>query len=186
MKGLLTTAIAVLLLTAGGMAQAPAFGVGASGGINVPIIQDDQESGSIFEIRGRLEAVPFLVVEPKLSFASYGSPDTFNDVVWDIDGSKLVMYGVDGVLSGGMSGVGFKPFFVGGIGFYNIKNDDTEAFLESKTKFGWSAGVGFALGLSPQLDLDVRGKLHVIMHEGSSSKKSAALIGGVNFYFGGK
>ena len=179
-------AVCLMVLVAGmAAAQAPKIGVGASGGINVPILQDDQKAGSIFEIRGRLQALPFLAVEPKLSFSSYGSPDTFEDVVWDVDGSKLVAYGVDGILGGG-GGVGIRPFFIGGIGMYSISNDQTEAFLESQTKFGWSAGLGLGIGLAPQMELDVRSKLHVIMFEGSSSKKSLAIVGGLNYYFGGK
>lgn len=179
-------AVGLVLLLAGlASAQAPKFGVGASGGINIPIVQDDQKSGSIFEFRGKLQPLPFLGVEPKLSFSSYGSPDTFEDVVWDIDGSKLVMYGVDGVLGSG-PGLGPRPFFIFGLGMYSISNDDTEAFIESQTKFGWSAGVGLGIGVSPKFDIDVRGKLHVITYEGSSSKKSLAVTGGLNYYFGVK
>ncbi|MBD3258573.1 outer membrane beta-barrel protein [candidate division GN15 bacterium] len=185
-KKLLLTFCLVVLLA--GIAQAqvpgPKFGVGASGGLNIPILQDDQESGSIFEFRGRLQPLPFLAVEPKISFSSYGSPDTFEDVVWDVDGSKLVMYGVDGVLGGG-AGIGIRPMFVVGLGFYNIKNDDTEAFLESQTKFGWSFGAGLGIGVAPKIELDVRAKAHIVMYEGSSSKKSLAITGGLNYYFGG-
>ena len=190
MKDILKIAfmVACLMVLIAGMAaaQAPKIGVGASGGINVPVLQDDQKAGSIFEFRGRFQALPFLALEPKLSFSSYGSPDTFEDVVWDVDGSKLVAYGVDGILGSGGGVPGIHPFFVGGIGMYSISNDQTEAFLESQTKFGWSAGVGLGIGIAPQMEIDVRSKLHVIMYEGSSSKKSLAIVGGLNYYFGGK
>ena len=184
MKKILFMCALVLLMAGMAAAQAPKFGFGASGGINIPIIQDDQKAGSIFEFRARFQALPFLSVEPKLSFSSYGSPDTFEDVVWDVDGSKIVAYGVDGVL-GGASGPSVKPFFVFGLGMYNIKNDDTEVYLESKTRFGWSTGLGLGIGLGPAIELDARAKLHVISYEGSSSKKSLAITGGLNYYFGG-
>ena len=166
------------------VAQGSKMGVGASGGMNMPLLQDDQKSGSTFEFRGRFQAVPLFVLEPKLSLTYYGSPDEIEGVAWDIGGSKITSYGVDAVLSGPMDAIGLKPFFVAGIGFYKTSNDDTENVLESATKFGWSAGLGFGIGVSPKFDVDVRGKAHVISHEGSSSKKSVALYGGLNYYFG--
>jgi len=184
-KGFLATIVVVLLLAGAVSAQMPKLGIGASGGVNVPVLQDDQKAGSIFEFRGRVAALPFLIVEPKISFSSYGSPDTFEDIVWDVDGSKLVAYGVDAVLGGGMGTAGIRPFFVGGIGMYSISNEDTEAFLESQSKFGWSAGLGLNIGVAPTFDVDIRGKAHIITYEGSSSKKSLSVGGGINYYFGG-
>jgi hypothetical protein len=39
-------------------------------------------------------------------------------------------------------------------------------------------------GVAPSLGIDVRGKLDVINSEGGGSKKSAAVLGGINYYFG--
>ena len=75
--------------------------------------------------------------------------------------------------------------FMGGVGFYKTSNDDTENLQESETKLGFSGGLGLAIGLSPQFELDARGQLHVIPSEGGASKKSVTLLVGININFGG-
>jgi hypothetical protein len=185
MRILLLTVGVLLLFLSVAPAQTPAIGVGFSGGMDIPIIQEDQSSGSIFELRARVRSLPWLMVEPKLSFIRHGAPE-FDSFNFDIDGSSVTAYGADVVLGGGMGLTGLRPFFVGGIGFYSVSNDDTEVAFESGTDFGWSAGLGFDFGFSPTLSLDLRGKLHVISSEGDASKKSAAITGGLNYYFGGR
>jgi opacity protein-like surface antigen len=185
-KYVLLAMLGMVLLISAAEAGDLKLGVGATGGINVPIVQDDQKAGSIFEFRGRLQAVSMVVVEPKLFFSSYGSPETFEDIVWDVDGSKIVAYGIDALVGGGMGSQGFKPFIVAGVGLYSISNDDTKSFMASQTKFGWSAGLGFGIGVTPAIDIDVRSKVHIITFEGSSSKKSVSVGGGLNYYFGGE
>ncbi len=186
MKYILVAMLGIVLLVGAAEAGELKLGLGATGGINIPIVQDDQKAGSIFEFRGRLQAIPLIVVEPKLFFSSYGSPETFEDIVWDVDGSKIVAYGIDALIGGGMGSQGFKPFFVAGAGLYRISNDDTENLLESQTRFGWSFGAGFGIGVTPAIDIDVRSKVHIITFEGSSSKKSVSIGGGLNYYFGGE
>jgi len=175
----------LMLLAVSHLAAEPIrYGVGASAGFNIPVLQDDQSKGTTFEFRARFAPAPFLTVEPKLSLTSYGSPDSFGDIgTWDIDGSKITAYGVDGVLGSAMGGPGFWPFFTAGIGFHSVSNSDTEAFIESQTKFGWNAGLGAAIGVSPQLAIDVRGRAHFISW-GGTAKKSLSIIGGLNYHFG--
>ncbi|RKX27397.1 MAG: hypothetical protein DRP45_01165 [Candidatus Zixiibacteriota bacterium] len=183
-KQVIIVGVLVMMAVSFAGAQTPKFGVGFSGGINIPIIQDDQKSGSIFEFRARFSALPFLTIEPKLSFSSYGSPDTFEDIIWDVDGSKITAYGVDGILGGALSGPGFAPFFVAGMGWYKISNDSYETIQDSETKFGFSGGMGFAIGITPKFSIDARAKAHFISWDGGA-KKSLALLGGLNYAFGG-
>jgi opacity protein-like surface antigen len=185
MRILLLVLGVMLLLVPQILAQSPVLGVGASGGMNIPIVQEDQSSGLVFEFRARVKSLSWLVLEPKLSFIKNGDPDS-DDFTFDIAGSKITAYGADVVLGGGMGLTGFRPFFVAGIGFYSVGNDDTEVAFEVGTDFGWSAGFGFDFGFSPNMGLDIRGKLHVISAEGDATRKSAAITGGLNYYFGGK
>lgn len=44
----------------------------------------------------------------------------------------------------GMSGVGVKPYFIGGLGLYRFSAEDSE----SETKFGFNLGAGLDFGLA--------------------------------------
>ncbi len=188
------TVICFLILVSVSAAAAqdgPKFGVGTSFGLTYPIFQDDQNSGTSFEFRGRWALASFAVLEPTLALTSYGSPDPVaveghQDFDFAIDGSKITAYGLD-VTLGGMPGVrGLKPMFIVGLGFYKTGNDDTENVQESETKIGMSGGLGLAFGVSPRFDIDARGKAHVITADGDTSKKSVTIVFGVNYNFGGE
>ena len=66
-----------------------------------------------------------------------------------------------------------------GAGIYGIKNDDTDY---DESKLGFSGGLGFALGLSPMLDIDIAGRLVVAAQE-DGSKKAFFFTAGLNYYF---
>lgn len=44
----------------------------------------------------------------------------------------------------GMSGIGVKPYFIGGLGMYRLSGENTE----SETKFGFNVGAGLDFGLA--------------------------------------
>jgi hypothetical protein len=186
MKNLLIAGLTVCTLAAGAMAGPARLGFGAKAGLNFPIVQEDQKSGSIFGFNLRYQLIPNLVVEPNIMFGSYGTPDPVDGVDLSIDGSSLVSYGVDATLGNAVGKIGFKPYAVAGVGFYKQSNDQTDDIFDaSGTKLGWSGGFGFGFGISPKFDLDLRGKVIVFSAEGGGTKKSAALTGGVNYYLGG-
>ncbi len=158
----------------------PKLGVGVFGGMTLPIVQDDQKSGTVFGFYGRVKLIPILVFEPNISFAKYGDPDPFDGVNLGIVGSKVTSFGVDAVLGAGPGAPGMTPFFFGGIGSYSIKNDDTD-FDESAIGFSGGLGLGFNLGM---LDLNVRGRAIVIPLEDGGSKKSATATVGLSYVLG--
>lgn len=159
------------------LAQAPQIGIGAFGGLNIPIAQDDQGSGSVFGIRGRIQVLPLLVAEPNFLVSNWGAPDAIDGVDLGIDGSKVTGFGLDVTVGGGMVGVGFKPFAVVGIGSFKVENEET-GYDESN--FGFKGGIGFGIGLTPRFGLDVRATALIIPQEDGGSKKGALIIGGVN------
>ena len=173
--------VGLLVMVSGAAAQTGVkLGVGASFGMNIPLIQDDQAGGTEFGFKGRWGLGSFLVVEPNLTFAKWGKPDPIDGVDLGIDGSKLNGIGLDVVLGNSPGAIGFKPYFVAGFGSYKVKNDDTGY---DQSKMGWNAGLGFGVGLTPKFDLDLRGKFIVAPQE-AGSKKAVAVVGGVNFNFG--
>ena len=186
MKTLIAVGLAVCLFAAGVFAGPAKLGIGAKAGLNIPIIQDDQKSGSIIGFSLRYQLTTIVVVEPNIMFGSYGSPDPVDGVDLAIDGSSLTSYGIDATLGNAVGKLGFKPYAVFGIGLYKQSNDQTDDIFDAPgTKFGWSGGFGAGIGFSPKFDLDLRGKLLLFSSEGGGSKKSVAITGGLNFYLGG-
>jgi opacity protein-like surface antigen len=170
----------LLFITSFANAQSISLGVGAFGGINIPVAQDDQSSGSVFGLLLRVKALPFVVIEPNVTFGKWGKPDPVDGVELGIDGSKITSFGVDATF-GVLPGVpGLKPYFLGGFGIYKIKNDDT-GYDESK--LGFSLGAGLGIGVLPKIDIDFRGKF-IIAPQEDSSKKAIFITGGVTYNFG--
>jgi opacity protein-like surface antigen len=169
--------ILLLLIFSAISGYAAQFGVGISGGVNIPIIQEDQGFGTIFGLKGKLNLLPGVSVEPNINFAKFG------DAKLDFgsrEGSRVTSYGIDAILGSGLPGVGVKMYGLIGAGVYSTTRD----YDEDMTKMGWGTGLGLEVGLSRKIGVDIRGKLNVISSQDSSTKKSAAVMGGVNYYFG--
>jgi hypothetical protein len=174
-KILLMTFAAVLAAAA---SHAVDFGFGAFGGAVIPIAQEDQGEGGVFGFRGQVSVLPGLVVEPNVSFAKFG------DSEFDFgtrEGTKITSYGAEILIGARPGQVGFGMFGIIGAGAYSMSRLLSS---EDVTKFGFSTGVGFSVGLMPKFGLDLRGKVDVISSEGGGTKKSAAVIGGLNYYPG--
>jgi len=177
-------AIAVFALAAPSSFAVGGFGVGVAGGLDFPVAQDDQTSGPVLGMRLIFNALPTITIEPNLFFTRYGDGD-FAEFGGDINGFKVNAYGIDATLGGGFRGVGFSPFLVAGVAFYNMDRDlDGTGADVSETKLGWSGGLGLGLGLSPKLQLDVRGKFQLIPTDDGGSRKSLTAMAGFNLNLG--
>ncbi len=171
---------AVLLLVSTVSAEVPTISVGGFGGLSIPVIQEDQANGTEFGVRARMPLMSVFVVEASFSLAQWGDPGTVQGINLGISGSKLTSYGL-GVTIGHTPGKsGFKPFALISGGMYKVTNDDT-GYDESK--LGFSTGLGVAYGISPSLDIDVRG-LAVFAPQEDGSKKAVSLTFGLNYTFG--
>ena len=171
---------ALVLLAATAWGEKIPAGLGAYGGLDIPIVQDDQEQGMTFGFKGRITLLPPLTFEPNVNFASYGDPDIEN-VIGDPDGAKVTSFGLDAVIGTPLGGEGPSVFAFAGFGFYTFKIDQLDV---DESKLGFSGGLGFELGLSPTFGLEARGRFVVIPTDGGGSRKSAALTAGINYHFG--
>jgi len=169
----------MLLLVSLAHAQTPKFGIGAFGGLNMPILQDDQGNGTVFGLKAKLKMIPMILLEPNITFGKWGDPDPVDGVEL-ASGSKINSYGVDAILGGSPGMAGVKPFFLVGAAIFSVKNDDT-GFDESK--LGYSAGLGISIGGGPKVDIDIAGKMVFAVQE-SGSKKAVYILGGLTYYFG--
>lgn len=179
MKKLLMVALGLLLLLQSASAAGLSVGVGAFGGVGIPVAQEDQSQGTVFGIRGSVKALSLITVEPHITFLKYGDSD-IDAIVGDMPGAKVNGFGVDARL-GSLAGPGLSPFFFVGIGIYKTKNDDLQV---DESEVGLSGGLGIEIGVGPSLGLEVRGRFDVIGTEGGGSKKAALITAGVNYHFG--
>jgi len=178
----------LLFIVSNGIAQTPAvtpkFGIGVNAGLHIPIIQDDQGSGTTYGVKAIYALGGLITVEPNLTFMKFGDPTTSDTDLLGLydgfEGSKVTSYGLNGILGGG-GGAGLHPYFLFGVGFYNTKRDMT---LQDETDLGYSGGLGLEFGLGSSMSLDGRGLLIVIPTDGGGSKKSASATVGINYYFG--
>jgi len=180
MKKLLLVLFSLLLLSVAVNGEGTKIGVGAFGGMNIPILQDDQASGTAFGVMVRIKFLSFMSAEPNAVFGKWGEPGDVDGFQLGISGSKVNSFGVDGIIGSMPGTVGLKPYAVIGVGSYKIKNDDT-GYDESN--IGFSGGLGFGIGVSPKFDVDLRGKFLVIPQD-QGSKKALTLTGGLLYYLG--
>ncbi|UCD17447.1 MAG: outer membrane beta-barrel protein [Candidatus Zixiibacteriota bacterium] len=168
----------LLVIWGGSSGLAAPLAVGGFGGFNIPIVQDDQSSGTIFGLKGKIELARWITAEPVISFAKYGDAEF---PFGTREGSKVNTYGIDLLFGGGFGGtVGLKMYGVVAIGLYSTSRD----YDDDLTKTGWSTGLGLEYGFSPKIGLDLRGKVHFTNAEGGGTKKAATITGGLNYYFG--
>jgi hypothetical protein len=159
------------------------FGLGIAGGAIVPIVQDDEGRGSHATVRATYRPISSIGFDANLTVAQFGDPDIdLPGVTSDLKGSRLITYGVDAIIGGGPGGA-VRPFFIIGAGYFRVSRDQTRAWDRGGTEFGYSGGLGLAIGLTRALQLDLRTRLNIVPAEGSSSRKSAFVQGGFNYYF---
>lgn len=163
------------LLSGAGAAHALSVGVGAFGGISVPIVQDDTGQGTQFGIRAPVNLVPMLTVEPYFASTSGGDKDeTFGGISQSRAGLDVSAFGANLLIP---FGVGFRltPFV--GIGSHKMKREGTDDI----TKTGYNFGLG--IGFSPPvvgLSVDIRGELNAVV-DGDVSRKWANATVGISY-----
>jgi len=180
MKKLLMVTIGLMLLIEPVSAAGIQAGAGVFGGLAIPVVQDDQASGSVFGFKGSVKMLSIFTLEPNVMFTKYGDPDIDN-IIDDPSGAKITGFGLDVLLGSSLGAPGVSPFFFAGIGTYKTKNDDLQV---DHSDAGLSAGLGLEIGLGPSLGIEGRGRFLMIGTEGGASKKSIMATAGVNYYFG--
>ncbi len=177
-------ALLIVLALASGSSASSQLGVGVAGGLDYPLVQDDQTSGPVLGARLIWSALPTITIEPNIFFTRYGDGD-FSEFGGDLDGMKVNAYGVDATLGGGFRGAGFSPFLVAGLALYNMDRDLPGDQVDvGETKLGWSGGLGLGIGLGTKLQLDTRGQFVLIPIGDGGSRKSVNVLVGLNLLLG--
>lgn len=160
--------LAVALMT--GVAGAASVGIGAFGGLSVPVVQDDTGKGTTFGVRAPVSLLPLITVEPYFLSSKGGDKEQ------DIGGSTVTRTGIDvsgfganAMLTFG-GPVSLYPF--AGIGTHKLKRDGLE---ETRTTFSFGLGVG--ISPMPKIRLHIRGQLDAAVKDEASRKWGTATVG---------
>ena len=161
-------------------ASARRFSVGAFGGLNIPIAQDDTKSGALFGAKVRIPLLPFLALEPNFATAQFGGKDVeVPGKSFPRDGGNFTSFGAD-LLIGSMSGMSKMRFYgLAGINSNNYSRQD----IEDETGLGLALGTGFEFFPTEILSLELRAKYHAIKL-GDGGRSHLEVSGGLNYYFG--
>jgi hypothetical protein len=161
--------LAICLLTSPASAQR--FAVGAYGGYQWPIVQDDADPGGLFGLKGKFRVSPMLDLEPNITWIKNGDVET--DLGGTLPAPDVISYALNGTLNfGGNFGV------TGGIGWSSVDVGIGDATNE----FTFNAGLALEIPVGP-LALDISPRLLVINTESGASRKHALLMAGLNYWF---
>jgi len=161
----------VLLPCAAGAAS---VGVGAFGGMSLPILQDDTGQGTVFGLRAPVAVIPLVTVEPYFAKTSGGDKDQ------DIAGTTITRSGLDvtgfgaNVLLTFGGKIQMYPF--AGIGSYKLSRTGSEDL----TNTAYTFGLGRGISPMPKLSIHVRGELAAAV-DGDVSRKWANATVGVSY-----
>ena len=175
MKKLFVFALFALpvLVTFTSTARAASVGVGVFGGSSIPVLQADQDKGTLYGVRAPVKLVPLLAVEPFFSSSALG------DKTVDVggfsvtrEGSDVTTYGMNAMLTLG-GPVSFYPY--AGIGQTKFKRTAQD---ESFTSY--HLGLGLGLSPIPKFSFDLRGELQAAV-DGDVSRKMLNVTLGASY-----
>ena len=172
MKRLLVIALVAFAFVAS-TAHAGSIGVGAFGGVSVPVLQEDQDQGSLFGIRVPVKLVPLFTVEPFYSKGKLGDKTvTIGGLGLTREGFDVTTYGLNAMLTLG-----------GPISFYPYAGIGTAKFKRTGQDQSWTSynfGLGISLSPIPKVSVDLRGELQAAV-DGDVSRKMVNVTLGASY-----
>jgi hypothetical protein len=171
---------ALLMAATAQTAGATGWGIGAFGGISIPVAQDDAEQGTVFGAQLRLSVGGLIGIEPNITYFRNGDWELEGEDDQTFDGSKFYSIGVNVVLGSVGPPTGMRVFFLAGGKYFNEDNDFRDF---SASKLGWNAGAGVEVGLG-SIGVEARAEGNLMPLDDGGSRKWVHLRAGLNYYFG--
>ena len=177
MRRVFPIAIVLLALAVTTATAAPIkVGIGAFGGVSIPVLNELSKQGSQLGVRVPVKLLPLVTLEPYYSNAGLGdATETVLGVSYTRVGGKVSGFGLNALFTFG-GAVQFYPW--AGLGSYKI----TRTGADDINKSGFQGGLGLGVKIIPGLDLHVRGGLDVVSTDGTS-QKFADINAGLNYAF---
>ena len=163
-RSLVMTVLALALCVP--TARAAEIGIGAFGGVSIPILNDLSEQGTQFGVRVPVNLLPLLTVEPYFSSSALGEVDEDfgGPIEFTRDGGDLTAFGANALFTFGSPMVKFFPFV--GIGSFKLERDGAEEVSDMGVTFG----LGLGISPVPKLSFSVRGEMAAIITDETSQK----------------
>lgn len=178
MKRFIGVLAVIFLLASAQAVSAQKIGIGVFVGPNIPVSQD-AGNGSQWGIRGQIQAVPLVRLEPFISFIKNGDFELLGITV--TPGGKINALGVEGILGTPMGGPGIGVGLVAGIGTYKLKPVGGPDVSHT----GYTGGLDLGVGIGPMpVRASARGTLLVIPRDGESTLKHLLLSVGITYSIG--
>ena len=169
----------VLILSVPAWAQKD-VSVGAFGGLNLPILQEDAASGSDFGVKAKFSPLPLIAGVAFFEARTMGDAKfTLNNTEYRTDAGSVTSFGVEALIGNTGGGSGPHFYFAVGLSSYKWTRDNWEDF----SKVGYHFGPGFEVVFPAKIGLEFRGYLEVVPYEGASRKNGILLVG-VNYHIG--
>lgn len=167
--------MSVLLLAAserGDCDQTMTIDVGAYGGANIPVAQDDAETGALFGFRGRL-GFPYGTIEPSVNWLMHGDGSTE-----DADGTEVTLQApeVSSIAINYLVRTG-PIYYTAGMGWSAVNIPGGVGESDDAT---FNFGIGAEFGVGP-VSIDVSPRAYIINTAGQGSRKDAAIMAGINY-----
>lgn len=170
----------VLILTFPAWAQKD-FSVGAFGGLNIPIVQDDASSGTDFGLKAKFSPIPFIAGAAFFETRTFGDASiNVGATEYTIDAGNVTSFGVEALIGNTGGGPGPHFYLAAGISSYKWTRD----YWEDVSEVGYHLGPGIEIVLPAKIGIEIRGKFEVVPTDGGGARKNAILLVGANYHLG--
>lgn len=163
--------LSLCILTTPSAAADERFAIGAYGGYQWPIAQDDADPGGMFGIKGKFKVAPAIDIEPNVNWLMNG--DTTTDSGSTLKAPEVMSYQLNGIFSfGGTFGL------TAGLGWASLELPTTG----SENHFAWNFGLALEIPLQ-RVAIDISPRVLVIHHADGATRKHGYVQAGLNFWF---
>lgn len=170
-NGLIAGALVLALCILTAPASAERFALGAYGGYQWPIAQDDADPGGMFGFKGKIKVAPSIEIEPNINWIKNGDTETESGAT--ITAPEVMSYQLNGIFTfGGTFGL------TAGLGWASIDLPITG----SENHFAWNFGLALEIPIQ-RVALDISPRILVINHADGATRKHGYIQAGLNFWF---
>ena len=167
----ITALMLVTLALSAGVARAASFGIGAFGGMSIPVLQDDTDRGTMYGLRVPVKLVPLVTIEPYYAASNLGDKTTtVAGLSYTRQGFDETAFGANAMLTMG-GPISFYPF--AGLGQTKLKRTGFDQSFPT-----YNFGLGLGISPMPNISIHIRCELQAVsLASGTSRKFGNATIG---------
>jgi hypothetical protein len=176
-----TVTVLLVLMMASTAWAVKDISIGAFGGLNIPIVQDDAASGSGFGGKAKFSPIPMLAGAIYFESRTFGDPELeVQGMTLSTDGGNVTSFGVEALIGNTGGGPGPHFYWTFGLSSYKWSRDGQDDLSE----VGYHLGPGFEFVLPAKIGLEGRAKFEIVPTDGGGSRKNVLVFIGLNYHIG--